>query len=41
MASVALENSLGWHAMLHRSGVKRSRGGSGALAQAMVKGDWF
>lgn len=28
---------LGWHAMIHRSGVKHPRGGSGALAQALAK----
>ncbi len=28
---------LGWHSMIHRSGVKRPRGGSGALTQAMAK----
>jgi|GEM_PF-5643780 len=40
-ASVASENFLGWHAMLHHSGVRHSLGGSGALTQAMVKGSWF
>lgn len=28
---------LGWHSMIHRSGVKRPKGGSGALTQAMAK----
>ncbi|MBA3248651.1 MAG: NAD(P)/FAD-dependent oxidoreductase [Pyrinomonadaceae bacterium] len=28
---------LGWHSMIHRSGVKRPRGGSGALTQALAK----
>ncbi|MGH9942349.1 MAG: phytoene desaturase family protein [Pyrinomonadaceae bacterium] len=28
---------LGWHAMIHRSGVKRPRGGSGALTQALAR----
>jgi phytoene dehydrogenase-like protein len=27
----------GWHAMYHRSGMKRARGGSGALTQALKK----
>lgn len=35
--AMASGNFLGWHAMLHRSGVKRPRGGSGALTQAMAK----
>jgi phytoene dehydrogenase-like protein len=35
--SPASGNFLGWHAMIHRSGVKRPRGGSGALTQAMAK----
>jgi len=28
---------LGWHAMIHKSGVKRPRGGSGALTQALAR----
>lgn len=28
---------VGWHAMLHRSGLKRPRGGSGALTQALAR----
>ena len=28
---------LGWHSMIHRSGVKRPQGGSGALTQAMAR----
>lgn len=28
---------LGWHAMIHRSGVKRPRGGSGELTQALAR----
>ena len=28
---------LGWHSMLHKSGVKRPRGGSGALTQALAR----
>jgi len=28
---------LGWHSMIHRSGVKRPRGGSGALTQALAR----
>ena len=28
---------LGWNAMIHRSGAKRAKGGSGALMQAMAK----
>src|SRR5215204_6902028 len=28
---------LGWHSMIHRAGVKRPRGGSGALTQAMAR----
>ena len=28
---------LGWHAMIHRSGVRRPRGGSGALTQALAR----
>jgi phytoene dehydrogenase-like protein len=27
----------GWHAMLHKSGAKRAKGGSGALTQAMAR----
>jgi len=37
-SSAALSGDfLGWHAMLHRSGLKRPRGGSGALTQALVR----
>jgi phytoene desaturase len=28
---------VGWHAMMHKSGVKRPRGGSGALTQALAR----
>jgi phytoene desaturase len=28
---------LGWHSMIHKSGVKRPRGGSGALTQALAR----
>ncbi len=28
---------LGWHAMIHRSGIKRPRGGSGALTQSLAR----
>ncbi|MGI8467952.1 MAG: phytoene desaturase family protein [Pyrinomonadaceae bacterium] len=28
---------LGWHSMIHKSGIKRPRGGSGALTQAMAR----
>ena len=35
--SPATGDFLGWHSMIHRSGVKRPRGGSGALTQAMAR----
>ncbi|HEY8563128.1 MAG TPA: NAD(P)/FAD-dependent oxidoreductase [Pyrinomonadaceae bacterium] len=35
--AAATGDFLGWHSMIHRSGVKRPRGGSGALTQAMAK----
>lgn len=35
--SMASGDFLGWHSMIHRSGVKRPRGGSGMLTQAMAK----
>jgi phytoene dehydrogenase-like protein len=35
--AAATGDFLGWHAMIHRSGVKRPRGGSGALTQAMAR----
>ncbi len=35
--AMASGNFLGWHAMIHKSGIKRPRGGSGALTQAMAK----
>jgi len=34
--AAATGDFLGWHSMIHRSGVKRPRGGSGALTQAMA-----
>src|SRR5208282_849878 len=34
MASGAM---LGWNAMIHKSGAKRAKGGSGALTQALAK----
>lgn len=36
-SAAATGDFLGWHAMIHRSGVKRPRGGSGALTQALAK----
>jgi phytoene desaturase len=36
-SAMATGDFLGWHSMIHRSGVKRPRGGSGALTQAMAK----
>ncbi len=35
--AMASGDFLGWHSMIHKSGVKRPRGGSGALTQAMAK----
>jgi phytoene desaturase len=35
--AMASGDFLGWHSMLHRSGVKRPEGGSGALTQAMAR----
>ena len=35
--AAATGDFLGWHAMIHRSGVKRPRGGSGALTQALAR----
>lgn len=35
--AMASGDFLGWHSMIHRSGVKRPRGGSGMLTQAMAK----
>jgi len=34
---MASGNMLGWNAMIHKSGAKRPKGGSGALTQAMAK----
>lgn len=34
---LAAGDLLGWNAMIHKSGAKRAKGGSGALTQAMVK----
>ncbi|MDQ3684892.1 MAG: NAD(P)/FAD-dependent oxidoreductase [Acidobacteriota bacterium] len=34
--AAATGDFLGWHSMIHRSGVKRPRGGSGALTQALA-----
>jgi phytoene dehydrogenase-like protein len=34
---VATGDMLGWNAMIHKSGAKRAKGGSGALTQAMAK----
>ncbi len=34
---MATGDMLGWNAMIHKSGAKRARGGSGALTQAMAK----
>lgn len=36
-SATATGDFLGWHAMIHKSGVKRPRGGSGALTQALAK----
>lgn len=36
-SAMASGNFLGWHSMIHKSGVKRPRGGSGALTQALAK----
>lgn len=36
-AAAATGDFLGWHSMIHRSGVKRPRGGSGALTQALAR----
>ena len=35
--AMASGDFLGWHSMMHRSGVKRPRGGSGMLTQAMAR----
>jgi phytoene dehydrogenase-like protein len=35
--AMASGDFLGWHSMIHKSGVKRPRGGSGALTQAMAR----
>lgn len=35
--AMASGDFLGWHSMIHRSGVKRPEGGSGALTQAMAR----
>jgi phytoene dehydrogenase-like protein len=35
--AMASGDFLGWHSMIHRSGVKRPRGGSGMLTQAMAR----
>ena len=35
--AAATGDFLGWHSMIHRSGVKRPEGGSGALTQAMAR----
>lgn len=35
--AMASGDFLGWHAMIHRSGVKRPRGGSGMLTQSMAR----
>lgn len=37
MNNIATGDFLGWHSMIHRSGVKRPEGGSGALTQAMAR----
>jgi len=34
---MASGDMLGWNAMIHKSGAKRAKGGSGALTQAMAK----
>lgn len=36
-SEVASGDMLGWNAMIHKSGAKRAKGGSGALTQAMAK----
>jgi phytoene desaturase len=36
-SAAATGDFLGWHAMIHRSGVKLPRGGSGALTQALAR----
>jgi phytoene dehydrogenase-like protein len=36
-AEVASGDMFGWNAMIHRSGAKRAKGGSGALSTALVK----
>lgn len=36
-SAMATGDFLGWHSMIHRSGVKRPRGGSGALTQALAR----
>jgi phytoene dehydrogenase-like protein len=35
--AMASGDFLGWHSMIHRSGVKRPKGGSGMLTQAMAR----
>lgn len=35
--AAATGDFLGWHSMIHRSGVKRPKGGSGSLTQAMAR----
>ena len=35
--AMASGDFLGWHSMIHKSGVKRPEGGSGALTQAMAR----
>jgi len=36
-SAAATGDFLGWHSMIHRSGVRRPRGGSGALTQALAR----
>jgi phytoene dehydrogenase-like protein len=36
-SEVASGDMLGWNAMIHKSGAKRAKGGSGALTQALAK----
>lgn len=36
-SEAATGDFLGWHSMIHKSGVKRPRGGSGALTQALAR----
>ncbi len=36
-SEMATGDMLGWNAMIHKSGAKRAKGGSGALTQAMAK----